>query len=48
MVGEHVTVELNGQVVVDNVALENYWERDKLIYPTGSIELQNHGNWLYF
>lgn len=48
MVGEHVTVKLNGQVVVDQVILENYWERDKPIYPTGSIELQNHGNWLYF
>ena len=28
--------------------MENYWERDKPIYPTGQIELQNHGNFLYF
>ncbi len=48
MVGEHVTVKLNGKVVVDNVVLENYWERDKPIYETGQIELQNHGNTLYF
>jgi hypothetical protein len=48
MVGESVTVSLNGQVVVDDVVLENYWERDKPIYETGSIELQNHGNTLYF
>lgn len=48
MVGEKVTVYLNGKLVVDNVTLENYWERDKPIYPTGSIELQNHGNTLYF
>ncbi|HEV3022725.1 MAG TPA: DUF1080 domain-containing protein [Pirellulales bacterium] len=48
MVGERVTVQLNGEVVVDNVVLENYWERDKPIYPTGQIELQNHGNTLYF
>jgi len=48
MVGERVTVYLNDKLVVDNVVLENYWERDKPIYPTGAIELQNHGNTLYF
>ncbi len=48
MVGEKVTVWLNGELVVDNVVLENYWDRDKPIYPTGQIELQNHGNTLYF
>jgi len=48
MVGDKVTVKLNDQLVVDNTTLENYWERDKPIYPTGQIELQNHGNTLYF
>jgi hypothetical protein len=48
MVGEEVTVWLNGELVVDDVVLENYWEREKPIYPTGQIELQNHGNTLYF
>jgi len=48
MIGEKVTVVLNGTIVVDNVIMENYWERDKPIYPTGQIELQNHGNDLYF
>lgn len=48
MVDEKVTVWLNGEKVVDNVTLENYWERDKPIYRTGQIELQNHGNTLYF
>lgn len=48
MVGEKVTIHLNGKKVVDNVTLENYWERDKPIYETGPIELQNHGNTLYF
>jgi len=48
MVGDKVTVKLNGKLVVDNTMLENYWERDKPIYPTGQIELQNHGNSLYF
>lgn len=48
MVGDKVTVHLNGELVVVNVTLENYWERDKPIYPAGQIELQNHGNTLWF
>ena len=48
MIGERVSVYLNDKLVVDNVVLENYWERDKPIYPTGQIELQAHGNTLYF
>jgi hypothetical protein len=48
MVGDKVTVHLNDQLVVDSVPLENYWERDKPLYETGQIELQNHGNTLYF
>jgi hypothetical protein len=48
MIGEKVTVWLNGELVVDDVVMENYWERDKPIYATGQIELQNHGNTLYF
>ncbi len=48
MIGDRVTVKLNGKLVTDDVVLENYWERDKAIYRTGQIELQNHGNTLYF
>ncbi len=48
MVGERVTVYLNGVLVVDDVVMENYWERDRPIYPSGQIELQAHGNPLYF
>ena len=48
MIGEKVTVMLNGELVVDNVIMENYWDRNIPIYPTGQIELQNHGNTLYF
>ncbi|NQT53505.1 DUF1080 domain-containing protein, partial [bacterium] len=48
MVGDRVTVKLNGKLVVDNVIMENFWERNKPIYPTGQIELQNHGNTLWF
>jgi hypothetical protein len=48
MIGEKVWVWLNDELVVDNVTMENYWERTKPIYPAGSIELQSHGNTLYF
>ena len=48
MIGERVTVYLNDRLVVDNTVLENYWERDKPIYPSGQIELQAHGDPLYF
>ena len=48
MVGDTVTVHLNGVPVVVDTVLENYWEKSKPIYPSGSIELQNHGNTLYF
>jgi len=47
MVGENVKVHLNGKLVADTV-LENFWERDKPIYAKEQIELQNHGNPLYF
>jgi hypothetical protein len=48
MVGDKVTVKLNGKLVVDNVIMENYWERNKPIYPAGQIELQHHGSTLWF
>jgi type 1 glutamine amidotransferase len=48
MVGERVTVWLNDVLVVDNVVLENYWERDRAVYPKGEIELQSHGTPLHF
>ena len=48
MIGEKVTILLNEVLVVKNVTMENYWERDKPIYPTGQIELQHHGNELKF
>jgi len=48
MIGDRVSVYLNDRLVVDNTVLENYWERDKPIYPSGQIELQAHGNPLYF
>ena len=48
MVSDKVWVKLNDELVVDGVVLENYWNYDKPIFPTGQIELQNHGNTLYF
>jgi len=48
MIGEKVWVWLNGVLVADNVTLENYWDRKQPIFSTGQIELQNHGNTLYF
>ncbi|MGD9634104.1 MAG: DUF1080 domain-containing protein [Pirellulales bacterium] len=48
MVGDRVTVRLNDQLVVENVPLENYWEPGKPLPATGTIELQNHGNKLWF
>jgi hypothetical protein len=48
MVGDKVHVFLNGELVVNDTTLENYWERNKPIYPFGQIELQNHGGPLWF
>ena len=44
MRGEKVTVWLNGELVVDDVTLENYWDRSKPIFPVEQIELQCHGD----
>jgi hypothetical protein len=44
MMGERVSVYLNGVLVVDNVILENYWDRSLPIFPAGPIELQAHAN----
>ena len=48
MIGEKVSVWLNGQLVVDNVTMENYWDRKIPIFPKGAIELQAHGTDLAF
>jgi len=48
MKGEKVSVWLNGVLVVDNVTLENYWDRSKPIFPVEQIELQCHGDPLEF
>jgi hypothetical protein len=48
MIGDKVIIHLNDELVVNNVTLENYWERDKPIYARGQIELQHHGDELQF
>ena len=48
MIGDKVTVYLNGELVVDNVQLENYWDRSIPIFSKESIELQAHGTDLAF
>jgi len=44
MVGPYVTVVLNDKKIVDNVVLENYYDRTKPIYQEGPIHLQAHGS----
>jgi hypothetical protein len=52
MKGDRVTVYLNGELVVVNVQMENYWDRkkdpNKPLPAKGPIELQHHGNPLEF
>ena len=48
MVDNRVTVFLNGIKVVDDVIMENYWDRSQPIFPKGQIELQAHGSKVYF
>ena len=48
MIGNNVTVYLNGELVVDNVRMDNYWDRSIPMFESGTIELQAHGNELAF
>lgn len=43
MIGERVTVHLNGQLVVDHARLENYFNRKAPVPLRGPIQLQTHG-----
>lgn len=44
MKGDRVTVYLNGELVTDNVILENFWDRNLPIFAEEQIELQAHGS----
>ncbi|NND05807.1 MAG: DUF1080 domain-containing protein, partial [Saprospiraceae bacterium] len=48
MIEDKVTVFLNGELVTDNVVLENYWDRTRPIFRDGQIELQAHTTPLAF
>lgn len=48
MIESRVHVFLNGKLVVRNTPLENFWDREQPIFPAGPIELQAHGNPLWF
>lgn len=48
LIGQTVSVWLNGTLVVDEVTMENYWYPDQPIFDEGPIELQHHGGVLEF
>jgi hypothetical protein len=48
MKGDRVTVYLNGVLVVDNIVMDNYWDRKLPIFPKEQIELQAHGTHVYY
>lgn len=50
MVGEKVSIWLNGKLIVDRVRLENYWDKTGMtpIPRADQIELQHHGSELFF
>ena len=48
MVDDKCTIYLNDVLVVDKTPLENYWQRGKPLPKTGPIELQHHGDELWF
>ena len=43
MIGERVTVYLNNEKVVDDVVMENFFDRKIPIFEKGPIQLQTHG-----
>ena len=48
MKADRVTVYLNGELVTDNVVLENYWDKNQPISAQEQIELQAHGSPVYY
>jgi hypothetical protein len=48
MISDEVTIKLNGETVVDKAKLPNYWEKGKPLPEKGPVELQFHGDPLWF
>ncbi|MEM9657144.1 MAG: DUF1080 domain-containing protein, partial [Planctomycetota bacterium] len=42
-VGARTSVWLNDKQVVDHATMENFWDRDRPLFPRGPIQLQTHG-----
>ena len=42
-IGARTSVWLNGQMVVDNAIMENYWDRESPLFAKGPVCLQTHG-----
>jgi hypothetical protein len=48
MVGQRVSIWLNGHQTVNEQVMDNYFDRSRPILPTGPIELQTHGSEIRF
>jgi hypothetical protein len=48
MVEDKVHVFLNGELVANDVTLENFWNRNAPLFPRGAIELQAHQTPVWF
>ena len=48
MIGNKVTIWLNGKLIVNDAPLENLWEKGKPIPAIEQIELQCHGDPVWF
>jgi hypothetical protein len=48
IMGNKVSIWLNGKQTVDNQVLDNYFDRAQPILPRGPIELQTHGSEIRF
>lgn len=42
-VGDRTSVWLNGEHIVDNAVMENFWDRSQPLFAKGPIQLQTHG-----
>ncbi len=48
MLGDRVSVWLNGKKTVDHTTMENFWDRSKPLMKHGPIQLQTHGGEIRF
>ncbi|MCR9244182.1 MAG: DUF1080 domain-containing protein [bacterium] len=47
-IGARTWVTLNGEVTVDDVVMENYWDRKRALPARGPLQLQTHGGEIRF